>query len=275
MSLCPRVAGGATIGGMKHLFLDESGSHNLRIVDPDYPVFVLGGVIIGSDEELAAVSAAVRSFKSRVFGERPVTLHTADITRARNGFEGLRDPDVRGRFYSELNGLVAGLSIKVVACAIRKAAHVERYGALAVDPYMLSLGVLVERFCFEIGRSSERGTIIVERRGRLLDAALASAWDALRLGGTAYVRPATINRRIAGLEMRAKSPDEIGLQLADLVVSPIGRVVLGKQTHEDYRIIETKFRRSPSGRIEGAGLVILPKERGRGPLRSSQPRTSR
>lgn len=255
---------------MKHLFLDESGSHNLRVVDPDYPVFVLGGVIIGTDEELAAVSVAVRSFKSSFFGERPVTLHTADITRARNGFEELRDPDVRRRFYAELNHLVAGLGIKVVACAIRKAAHVERYGALAV-----SLGVLVERFCFEIGRSSERGTITVERRGRQLDGALDVAWDALRLGGTAYVRPTTINRRIAGLEMRTKSPDEVGLELADLVVSPIARVLLGKRTHEDYRIIESKFRRSPEGRTEGAGLVVLPKEGGRGPLRSSQPRNQR
>jgi len=133
----------------------------------------------------------------------------------------------------------------------------------------------VERFCFEIGRSSERGTITVERRGRQLDNAFAVAWDALRMGGTAYVRPTTINRRIVGLEMRAKSPDEIGLQLADLVVSPIARVVLGKRTHEDYRIIESKFRRSPAGCVEGAGLVILPKERGRGPLRSSQPRNQR
>lgn len=260
---------------MKYLFLDESGSHNLHIVDPDYPVFVLGGVIVDSDDRLAATDASVRRFKREFFGEQRVTLHTADITRARNGFEALRDPDVRHQFFAGLNALVARLEIKVVACAIRKAAHVERYGPLAVDPYMLSLGVLVERFCFEVGRTRERGTIVVERRGRPLDNALAAAWDGLRIGGTAYVRPTTINRRIAGLEVRAKSPDEVGLQLADLVVSPIGRAVLGKRTHEDYKIIESKFRRSPEGRIEGAGLVILPKERGRGPLRSSQPRNQR
>ena len=61
------------------------------------------------------------------------------------------------------------------------------------------------------------------------------------------------------------------MQLADLVVGPIARVVLGKRTHEDYKIIESKFRRSREGRIEGVGLVILPRERGRGPLRSSRP----
>ena len=150
---------------MKHLFLDESGSHNLHILDPDYPVFVLGGVIIDSDKQLALIEATVRSFKTRFFGELPITLHTADITRARNGFEVLGDRAVRHRFYEGLNRLVMSLDIKVVACAIRKDAHLERYGPLAVDPNMLSLGVLVERFCFE-------NTLIV-------------AWDALRIGGTA------------------------------------------------------------------------------------------
>ena len=266
---------GATIGGVKHLFLDESGSHNLHVVDPDYPVFVLGGVIIDGDARLATVDAAVRTFRTRFFGERDVTLHTADISRARNGFEALRDGAVRHQFYSGLNALVASLELKVVACAIRKAAHMERYGPLAVDPYMLSLGVVVERFCFEIGRPPERGRIVVERRGRQLDRALAVAWDALRLGGTAYVRPVTINRRIQKLELRSKCPDEIGLQLADLVVSPIARAVLGKPTHEDFQVIRSKFRRSPDGHIEGAGLVILPKEGGRGPLRSSRPHDQR
>jgi hypothetical protein len=34
---------------------------------------------------------------------------------------------------------------------------------------------------------------------------------------------------------------------------------MGKQDHEDWAIIERKFRRR-SGSYEGAGLVILPKE---------------
>lgn len=31
---------------MKVLFLDESGDHNLSLIDPQYPVFVLGGAIV-------------------------------------------------------------------------------------------------------------------------------------------------------------------------------------------------------------------------------------
>lgn len=30
---------------MKVLYLDESGDHSLEVVDPQYPVFVLGGII--------------------------------------------------------------------------------------------------------------------------------------------------------------------------------------------------------------------------------------
>ena len=47
--------------------------------------------------------------------------------------------------------------------------------------------------------------------------------------------------------------------LANLVVTPIGRKILGKPIKEDYRVVEEKFRRSPNGRIEGYGLVVLPK----------------
>lgn len=47
---------------------------------------------------------------------------------------------------------MAGLQCQVVACAVRKDEHLARYGIAALDPYMLSLDILVERFCFEIGR---------------------------------------------------------------------------------------------------------------------------
>lgn len=53
-------------------------------------------------------------------------------------------------------------------------------------------------------------------------------------------------------------PDR-SLTIADLVVTPIGRKVLGKTVKEDYRVVEEKFRRSRDGRIEGYGLVVLPR----------------
>jgi hypothetical protein len=92
-----------------------------------------------------------------------------------------------------------------------------------------------------------------------LDAQLELAWANLQVAGTHFMRAAQIKRRIAGLNIHQKSENIAGLQLADLVVSPIGRYVLGKNIHRDFEIVESKFRRH-QGSYEGAGLVVLPKE---------------
>jgi hypothetical protein len=256
---------------VQHLFLDESGNHSLTAFEPAYPVFVLGGVIVADDEALSAIDAAVRVFKVREFGDPHIVLHTADIVLNRRGFESLADVGVRGRFRRRLAGLIRSLPLRVVACAIRKDALVTRYGSLAVDPYALALGVVVERFCFEVGEPRERGHIVVEARSPRLDRELRGAWDLLRINGTRYLRPATINRRIASLEFRAKSDGVVGLELADLVVAPLGRWVAGMPARPDLDVVVEKLRRDRGGSWEGPGLVILPKEEGRGPLRSTRP----
>jgi len=198
-------------------------------------------------------------FKRRLFGTSDVILPTADITRNRCGFERMKDTPFRERFYRELNDLMSGLEYKAVACVIRKDHHLAKYGLSALDLYMLSFDILVERFCFEIGHVSGGGLIVAEERHTILDRDLDLAYLNLKIQGTRYIRARDIVDRISGLNLRPKSENVPGLQLADLVVSPIGRHVLGKQDKEDWRIVERKFRRTPEGRVQGAGLVILPK----------------
>lgn len=129
---------------MKVMFLDESGDHNLSVIDPQYPLFVLGGVIVDKEYAEGKLDREVRQFKRDLFGRDDIILHTADLTRNRNGFEWMKE--------------------------------------------------------------------------------------------------------------------QAFLQLADLVVSPIGRFVLGKLMQQDFKIIESKFRRNRRGDYRGAGLVVLPKE---------------
>ena len=45
--------------------------------------------------------------------------------------------------------------------------------------------------------------------------------------------------------------------MADLVISPIGRHLLGKTDFEDWRIVKSKMRRNSTGEIAGAGLIVL------------------
>lgn len=244
---------------MKVLFLDESGDHNLSVIDPQYPLFVLGGVIMDLDYANGAATRTIGAFKESLFGASNIHLHTADIARNRNGFEGLKKPEYRQRFYHELNILMRKLDYEVMACVIKKEAHLQRYGLAALDPYMLSLDILVERFCMMVGDHENGGIIVAEKRGPALDRQLDLAWLNLKVQGTKFMQASQIEKRIQSLNLQDKKANIAGLQLADLVVTPIGRHVLGKPTKEDFQIVESKMRRSPSGRIDGYGLITLPK----------------
>ncbi len=98
---------------------------------------------------------------------------------------------------------------------------------------MLSLDVLVERFCMDVGRVAGGGVIVAERRDPTLDRELDIAWLNLKVQGTRFIQAKAIEERIIGLNLRPKAANIAGLQLADLVVTPIGRKVLGKTIKED------------------------------------------
>ncbi len=244
---------------MKILFLDESGDHNLTVIDPNYPVFVLGGVIVDKDYAEGPLTEAFDGFKERMFGRTDTVLHTADIVRNRNGFEGLNNPQFREAFYEKLNSLAGELDYKAVACAIRKNDHFRHYGAAAIDLYRITLHRLSELFCDEIGEVRNGGMIVAESRDTILDQDLEHSWSSLRRRNSGYSGAEMIRDRIRSLTFRDKKENIAGLQLADLVVSPIGRHLLGKPDKDDWLIVERKLRRGLNGEIEGYGLVSLPK----------------
>lgn len=209
------------------MFLDESGDHNLSLIDPQYPVFVLGGIIVEENYYYTTIVPAFENFKLELFGTKDIILHTADIGRNKNGFTELKNPQTRAKFITQLNSL------------------------------MSSLDILVEQFIFEL--RDEAGLIITEGRGTLLDAEIEIAWLNLRLQGTKHIQAKTIASQIQALNIRAKKHNDIGLQLADLVISPIARKAIGKKTNLDYHIVESKLRKSRDGVIDGYGIIELPK----------------
>jgi len=245
---------------MKLLFLDESGDHSLDVIDPQYPVFVLGGCIVDLRYHDDVITRRLAEYKRRLFGQTDLILHTADIVRRQGPFRKLTEKAFRDQFYRETNALMKALEYKVVACAIRKDQHLDQYGLVAMDPYLLSLRILVERFAFEVGET-QTGQIIAEARDETLNNELRLAWIDIRTRGTEFVSPAEVRARITELHLREKTQNIAGLQLADLLVSPIGRFVLGKPPRQDWQIIRSKFRCGPGGRYEGYGLVVLPKKK--------------
>lgn len=244
---------------MKVMFLDESGNHDLERIDPQYPIFVLGGVIVDRTYAREVVEPSVRHLKRSFFGREDIVLHTAEIIRKQNDFACLEDEELNRRFLVALTDMMREMEYEVVACAIKKDQHVARFGRTAADPYHYSLGVLVERFVLEIGPVTDGGTIFAEKRRPDLDRALEQAWQRLRASGTESASPQEIDERIVDLSLKDKMLNFAGMQLADLVVSPIGRAVIGKKTHADWHVVESKLHQMGST-YHGYGLVVLPEE---------------
>ena len=246
------------------MFLDEAGSHDLSRIDKEeYPVFVVGGVIVDLAYARTVIEPRVRQLKQEFFGRDDIILHTADIIRAKKEFEVLKDEAFRAEFYEGLNTMMRELDYIVVACAFKKDEHLARYGRIAADPYRFGLQMLIERFCQEIGEVASGGVVYAEKRRPDLDRELETAWQQAKRtmfaisGVASYVSQEAINERIVDLILKDKHLNIAGLQLADLVVSPIWRHVVGKAPREDWSIVERKFRRS-GDRYEGYGLIIWP-----------------
>ncbi|HJD61209.1 MAG TPA: DUF3800 domain-containing protein [Rickettsia endosymbiont of Columbicola hoogstraali] len=83
---------------MHILFIDESGDHNLTKIDPLYPIFVLGGVIIEKNYADGELIYEMNKFKQLVFGTTDIILHTAEICPNKNKFLCLKDIDFREFF---------------------------------------------------------------------------------------------------------------------------------------------------------------------------------
>jgi len=186
----------------KILFLDESGDHSLSIIDPQFSVFVLCGVIMDEEYHRNIATEKLDAFKMGLLGNREIILHTADFTRNKSGFEAMSNHEFRTDFFNALQDVIRGLEFRIVACVIKKEHHLQKYGLNALDPYLLSLSVVVERFIFECG--SAGGTIVAEARNPTLNNALDLAFLDLKIRGTTFISATKVQRRIHNFAIRQK-----------------------------------------------------------------------
>lgn len=241
------------------LFLDESGDHSLSKIDPQYPMFVLAGCVFEMGYYEDVVVPEINSFKNDLLGNDKIILHTEDIAHNKNGFERVMEEEFRNNFYQKINAVLSKLEYKILACAIKKDEHFKKYGLAAIDPYMLSMDCIVERFVFELEEINQSGIIIAESRNSILDNELELAFLNLKVRGTSYVSASRVKKAVSQLSIKDKKENIAGLQIADLIASPIGRSILAKRNKIDYTMIEGKYR-NKDGKYMGYGLVVLPKK---------------
>jgi hypothetical protein len=65
------------------LYIDESGDHVLN-KNLDYPIFLLGGVLISQEEEEHVLTPLLNDLKNKYFGRTSAIMHTAEFLRPRD-----------------------------------------------------------------------------------------------------------------------------------------------------------------------------------------------
>ncbi len=210
-----------------YLFLDECGDQNLTSFDPSFPIFTLCGIIV-SQEQLDIITEKINALKKVFWGDKKVILHSRDIRKCQNGFEIFFDLDVKRRFYEQINEILKEKMYVIVCCSILKEPYIRQYGRLN-DVYGQSLSYIMERTVFYLDNFANNSihlTTIVECRGKKEDKALLDYYNKVSDRGTYWVTSARIKNYFKEFEMRRKSDNLIGLQIADLVAYPITKHVL-------------------------------------------------
>ena len=241
------------------LYLDECGDQNLSSFDPQFPIFTLCGVVV-SEEQDNLLTDRINSLKRDIWNNTNIILHSRDIRKCQNGFEVLFDLEVKKRFIESVNAILGDDIYIIICCAILKESYIRQYGKLN-DVYGLSLSYIMERVVFyldSVGKDNIELRTVIERRGKKEDKSLLNYYNQLLDRGTYWVNGERMRRYFKRFDMRWKSENIVGLQVADLVAYPITRHVLNPNgVNLAYDVLKKNIYQ-----VDGKmyGMKVFPKE---------------
>jgi hypothetical protein len=240
------------------LFIDESGDHGLTIVNPDFPVFLLCGVLI-SEDNYTNVRSAFNKIKNGLWGNKEVLFHSRDIRKCEKEFSILFDLEKKKWFYDKLNSAIDDGDYTLIASAIQKENYINQFGRLSNDVYELALSFIIEMAIFfldELNDDSNELHLIIEKRGKKEDKQLEEHFQRLMSRGTGYVSAARLSGYSMTITFKDKKENINGLQLADLAAYPMARFVIEpERANPAFDLISSKIYSKEGKRY---GLKIYP-----------------
>lgn len=228
------------------VYVDESGDHSLTSIDADFPVFSLSFCIVKKDDYIGTVVPSVQALKFKYWGHDSVVLHEHEIRKSKGDFTFLlTDKAVREAFYEDLNQIMVGAPITIIASFIDKLKLTKKYPK-PWNPYELALHFCLERllmFLTDKGQKGKRVHVVFECRGKVEDAELELAFRRIVDGANTW---GWVNRDFSAMEFEPKfakkSVNSTGLQLADLTARPLAiKTLRPTQANRAYDVILTKF----------------------------------
>ncbi len=241
-----------------YLFIDESGDHGLGNIDPNFPVFVLCGIVI-SEIEYENLRTNFNNIKTTFWNNINVIFHSRDIRKCNNEFEILFDNSIKGNFYKSINNAISCNNYCIISSVVNKLEHIKKYGKLAKDVYEIALSFIIERTIFYLDDFKNNDIsldIILEKRGNKEDLLLSSHFQRLQRLGTGYVIPQRLKNYNCKIDFKDKKENINGLQIADLIAYPIARYSMNPEgVNLSYEIFKSKFY-TKNGK--NYGLKIFP-----------------
>jgi len=249
---------------MQILFIDESGSPPPKESQKETTHFVLGGLIIPEDI-WSKLASDLNRMKKRFGIEGEIKWRYFARNKPASNPNSLShlSPEKKELLRSQLYQVIGRYkSIKII-CVVTHvpSAYNLAYIKTANDLFWHSYKPMTERFQYHL-QELERtvgqrlnGIIVCDHRAPKDDARLLELHAQLLKGGRTTI--SRYENLIEGLFI-APSHLSVGIQFADMVAGAVYRFFKARD-NRFFSQIEGSFRRSSTGKLEGYGLVKLPK----------------
>lgn len=240
------------------LYIDESGDHGLSNLNPNFPIFLLCGIVISS-ENCEELNNDFNAVKRAIWKSEQVIFHSRDIRKCEKEFKHLFDLKLKAEFYEKIDRVIAETDYKIIASAIKKQNYIKKYGKLSDDVYEISLSFIIERAIFYLESLKKTGIsleVVIEKRGPKEDKKLDEHFQRILSRGTGYIKPSKLANYNPSIIFRHKKENINGLQLADLIAYPIARYILEpERVNPAFEVFKNKLYKKSGDKF---GLKIFP-----------------